>query len=173
MAELADYIRSIPDFPAPGILFRDITPLLANAELLARAAELMAEPFRQDHVTHVVGVEARGFIFGALVARNLGAGFVPIRKQGKLPFATIGAEYNLEYGTAVLEIHRDAFANHSSPKVLLVDDVLATGGTAKAGIDLARQAGATVVGASFLVELTALQGRSRLHGVPVAAVIQY
>lgn len=168
------FIRSIPDFPAPGILFRDITPLLADANALRDAARRMAQPFQQAGITHVVGVEARGFILGALVADNLGAGFVPVRKEGKLPYETISAQYELEYGTATLEIHKDAFSGRDEPAtVLLVDDVLATGGTASAGIDLARRAGANVAGASFLMELTELNGRSRLQGLQVATIIKY
>lgn len=171
--DLVNLIRTIPDFPSPGILFRDITPLLSNAEALAEAARLMSEPFKHKQITHVVGVEARGFIFGALVAKNLNSGFVPVRKKGSLPAETLSAQYELEYGTATLEIHKDAFVGNEAPKVILVDDVLATGGTAGAGIDLARKAGATVIGATFLVELTELGGRSRLRDLQIESVIRF
>jgi len=171
--ELARYIRTIPDFPVEGILFRDITPLLAEPEALQRAARELAEPFRDAGVTHVVGVEARGFIVGALVAAQLDAGFVPVRKRGRLPYRTISRAYQLEYGEAVLEIHEDAFANRDVARALFVDDVLATGGTAAASMDLTRRAGATVVGASFLIELTDLGGRARIDDVQVHALIRF
>lgn len=173
MHELARYIRDIPDFPTEGILFRDITPLLADPGALRRAVEELAGPFRGAGVTDVVGVEARGFIIGVLVAAELGAGFVPVRKQGRLPHRTIAQAYELEYGQAVLEIHEDAFSNRDRARVLFVDDVLATGGTAAAGIDLARRAGAELAGAAFLIELRALGGRDRLRGLKVHTVIQY
>ncbi|HEX6988871.1 MAG TPA: adenine phosphoribosyltransferase [Bacillota bacterium] len=170
---MARYIRDIPDFPVQGILFRDITPLLADHAALSRAVGELAGPFRAAGVTHVVGVEARGFIVGALVAAELGAGFVPVRKQGRLPSRTISRSYTLEYGQAVLEIHEDAFAGRDGARALFVDDVLATGGTAAAGIDLARRAGAGVAGAAFLIELAELGGRERLPGVEVHTLIRY
>ena len=176
LTDLTRFIRNIPDFPVPGVLFRDITPLLAEPVALHEAVVRMADPFRGCGVTDVVGVEARGFVFGVLVAQQLTAGFVPIRKAGKLPAATIRNEYELEYGRASLEIHRDAFAARPEPAVLLVDDVLATGGTAVAAIDLVRRAGGRVVGASFLVELVELGGRQRLEAdaeLTVASLIRY
>lgn len=173
MHELARYIRDIPDFPVQGILFRDITPLLADPEALRRAVDELADPYRDAGVTHVVGVEARGFIIGVLVAAQLNAGFVPVRKKGRLPYRTIAQAYQLEYGEAVLEIHEDAFANRPGARALFVDDVLATGGTAAAGIDLARRAGAEVVGAAFLIELRALGGRERLKGIEAHTLIRY
>lgn len=166
-------IRTIPDFPVKGVMFRDITPLLADPQGMRRAIAAMIEPFKDQAITHVVGVEARGFIFGALVAAELDAAFVPVRKQGKLPARTIAQSYELEYGRATLEIHADCFAGQAEPRVLFVDDVLATGGTAAAAIDLARQAGGNVVGAAFLIELLALSGRERLPGIHVHAVLSY
>lgn len=162
-------IRDIPDFPKPGILFKDITPLLNDPAALAATVADLAEPFRDAGVDHVVGLEARGFIFGAPVALALGAGFVPARKAGKLPAAVIEQPYDLEYGTATVEIHADAVTEGS--RVLIVDDVLATGGTGRAAVDLVRKAGGTVVGFSVLMELTALGGRERLSDVEPHALL--
>lgn len=171
--DLTGYIRSIPDFPVPGVLFRDVTPLLQDPVAFREAVRRLAEPFAGKGVTAVVGAEARGFIFGVPVALALGAAFVPIRKQGRLPYRTLAREYQLEYGRAVLEIHQDAFRDGLGARVLLVDDVLATGGTAAACLDLIRTAGGEPVGASFLIELAALRGRDRLDGVPIHAVMVY
>jgi adenine phosphoribosyltransferase len=170
-AELRKFIRDIPDFPKPGILFRDLTPLLADAGALRLAVEAMAEPFRGESVDCVVGTEARGFIFGAPVAMELGVGFVPARKPGKLPHDTFQASYELEYGTDHVEMHVDAVGPGS--RVLVVDDLIATGGTAGATIDLVRQSGAEVAGCAFLIELTFLEGRGTLDVEPCHAVIRY
>jgi len=156
-------VRDIPDFPHDGILFKDITPLLNHRAAFAAAVEGLCAPYRGTAVDHVVGLEARGFIFGAPVALELGAGFVPARKAGKLPSDTIEQSYDLEYGTATVEIHADAITAGS--RVLIVDDVLATGGTGRAAVDLVRKAGGTVVGFSVVMELSALHGRERLSDV--------
>ena len=158
-------VRPIPDHPSVGITFQDITPVLADAGLLRRVIEEMAGPFLPARVTHVVGVEARGFILGAPVAAWLGAGFIPARKPGKLPWKTMREEYSLEYGTDALEAHRDAVPGRS--RVLVVDDVLATGGTARAAGALIRRLGGELVGWSFLLEIAALRGRRQLTGAPV------
>ncbi|MCD5316374.1 adenine phosphoribosyltransferase [Kineosporia babensis] len=167
-------IRDIPDYPSPGILFKDITPLLADPALFAKAVDALAAAHRPGsgaEVDVVAGVEARGFIFGAGVALALGVGFVPIRKKGKLPYATVSAEYTLEYGTAVIEVHEDAV--RPGQRVLLLDDVLATGGTAEAAAGLLEQVGAEVVALSFLVELGFLGGRDRLAGRQVNSLLHY
>ncbi len=164
-------IRDIPDFPQPGILFRDITPLLKDAHALQVALEGMAEPFRNAGVEQVVGVESRGFIFGAPLAWLLNAGFVPVRKFGKLPAETVHVEYALEYGSNTVEIHKDAIT--PGQKVLIVDDLLATGGTVSAALELVKRLGGDVVGIAFLVELTFLQGRQRLQGQNVFSLVQY
>jgi len=169
MLKLEDYIRPIPDFPKPGIMFRDLTPLLLSPDALRLAVHELVQPYRDARVDVVAGMEARGFIFGALVAWQLGTGFVPLRKPGKLPAEVEAVTYDLEYGTATLEVHRDALGR--GHRVLLVDDVLATGGTAAASIDLVRRLGATLVGCAFLVELAALGGRARLAGHPLHAVL--
>lgn len=164
-------IRAVPDFPEPGVLFRDITPLLADPGALREAARDLAEPFRGKGIDRVAAIEARGYILGAPVALELGAGFVPLRKAGKLPRATLSAAYELEYGQAEIEMHADALlARHN---VLIVDDVIATGGTAAAAADLVRQAGAAVAGIAALIELTALNGRARLPGMEIAPLIRY
>ena len=167
--KLEDYIRSIPDFPQPGVMFRDLTPLLGDAYALREAIRELALPFRDANVDVVAGMEARGFIFGALVAWQLGAGFVPLRKPGKLPAEVEAVTYELEYGTATLEVHRDALG--TGRRVLLVDDVLATGGTAAASVDLVTRLGAELVGCAFLVEIVALAGRARLPGQRIHAVL--
>lgn len=166
---LRKYIREIPDFPAPGVLFKDITPLLNNSEALRETVLGLSAPYREDGVDHVVGLEARGFIFGASVAMELGAGFVPARKVGKLPSKTIAQSYDLEYGTATVEIHSDAITPGS--RVLIIDDVLATGGTGRAAVDLVRKAGGTVVGFSFLLELSELHGREKMPDVELHALL--
>jgi adenine phosphoribosyltransferase len=157
---LKSFIRDIPDFPSPGILFRDITPLLASPSAFQAAVTAMAGPFRQSPPEKVLGIEARGFMFGAAIAHELGVGFVPVRKPGKLPRETYRVSYGLEYGKDSLEIHTDAC--RPGERVLIVDDVLATGGTAQAAGELADRLGAEVAGMAFFIELQALQGRSRL-----------
>lgn len=169
--DLKQRIRDIPDFPKPGIVFKDITPLLADAESFARATQAMASAFRGEHITEVVGIESRGFILGAPIAQHLGAGFVPVRKPGKLPHRVEGVTYDLEYGTDRLEIHADACGTGS--RVLLVDDVLATGGTAEATCQLLERLGATIVGCSFLMTLSFLPGLERLSRRRVQALIRY
>ncbi|HEX5973125.1 MAG TPA: adenine phosphoribosyltransferase [Gemmatimonadaceae bacterium] len=164
-------IRDIPDFPSPGILFRDITPLLGDGALFRDVTAAMAAPFADTDVTHVAGIESRGFVLAAPVAQSLGAGFIPIRKQGKLPWKRVGREYGLEYGTDRLEIHEDACPGDC--RVLIVDDVLATGGTARASAELVRMVGGTVVGFSFLIALGALGGESRLAPDRVDVLLRY
>jgi adenine phosphoribosyltransferase len=170
-ADLRRAIRDVPDFPKPGIVFKDITPLLADAALFRRATDAMAEPFRGSGITHVVSIESRGFLLGAPVAQALEAGLIPVRKPGKLPHATAAVEYALEYGTDRLEIHADAC--DGTARVLIVDDVLATGGTAKATADLVRGRGALVAGFSFLMALSFLSGDERLEGAPIRELIRY
>lgn len=155
-------LRAVPDYPKPGILFHDITPLLANGPLFRDVIGALAAPFAGERISHVAGIEARGFIFAAPVATQLGAGFVPLRKPGKLPAERVRETYALEYGTDSLEIHADAV--RAGDRVLLVDDVLATGGTAAAAVALLRRLGAEVVATSFLMEITGLNGRARLDG---------
>lgn len=169
--KLKGIIRDIPDFPQPGILFRDITPLLQDARAFRQALEGMAEPFRNAGIEQVIGVESRGFIFGAPLALLLNAGFVPVRKFGKLPAETIHVEYALEYGSNTVEIHTDAIK--PGQKVLIVDDLLATGGTVSAALELVERLGGKVAGIAFLVELTFLQGRQRLQGHEVFSLLQY
>lgn len=169
--QLYRVIRDVPDFPKPGIVFKDITPLLLDPEAFRTATELMAAPFRAAGVTRVVAIESRGFLLGAPVALQLGAGLVPIRKPGKLPAARGRVEYVLEYGTDALEMHQDAAG--AVDRVLIVDDVLATGGTARAAGQLIRQYGAAVVGYCFLIELAFLRGRERLAGERVEALLHY
>src|SRR5438034_3740301 len=160
MIDLRPFVRDIPDFPAPGILFRDITPLLASPEAFQEAVSAMARPFRDDPPQKVLGIEARGFMFGSAIARELGVGFVPVRKPGKLPRETFRVSYGLEYGKDSLEIHADAC--RPGERVLIADDVLATGGTAQAAGELADRLGAEVAGMTFFIELEGLKGRSRL-----------
>lgn len=169
--DLASYIRSIPDFPTTGILFRDITPLLSNAAALDKAIDVLAEPFRDKGIEMVAAVEARGFIFGSAVARALGVGFVPIRKKGKLPFETHSISYGLEYGEDVIEVHTDAVI--SGTKVLMIDDLLATGGTMVAACELIENLGAEIVALRFLIELTGLGGREKLQKYDIHSVISY
>ena len=164
-------IRAVPDFPKPGILFRDITPLLADPELLARSIALMAAPFEADGVTHVAAVESRGFVFGAPVALALRAGLVLIRKVGKLPAQTTRVDYALEYGADALEMHTDSLP--PGARVLVVDDVLATGGTAAAACRLVELAGGRVTACAFLVELDDLRGRARLDGRRMATLLHF
>lgn len=170
---LRTLIRDIPDFPKPGVVFKDITPLLADGESFKMATDAMAAPFASERVDRVVAIESRGFILGAPVAQQLGAGFVPVRKPGKLPSRTHGVDYDLEYGTDRLEMHADAWPFRSEPRVLIVDDVLATGGTAEATCRLVESLGAQVVGFSFLVALTFLPGVDRLRGRRVSTILSY
>jgi adenine phosphoribosyltransferase len=158
--ELKDFIRDVPDFPKPGIMFKDITPLLRSPQALASACARLAEPFREHDINLVAGIESRGFIFGSIVAQNLGAGFVPIRKPGKLPWTTRRHEYSLEYGSDVLEIHDDAL--QPGDRVLIIDDLLATGGTLAAAMHLVQGFDATLVGAAAVIELEFLGGRKKL-----------
>jgi adenine phosphoribosyltransferase len=169
-AQLREYIRDIPDFPQPGILFRDITPLLADAAAFRAVIDTLATPFK-DRVDVVVAVESRGFIFGAPLAYALGTGLVPVRKHGKLPWQTIREEYALEYGSSILEVHQDAV--QPGQRVLLVDDLLATGGTVRAAANLIRRLGGEIVGAAFLAELGFLNGRAALEGLPVTSLVVY
>lgn len=164
-------IRDVPDFPKAGIVFKDITPLLADARLFHDVASALAAPFSGKGVTHVVAIESRGFILGGPVATILGAGFVPVRKPGKLPSRSIREDYALEYGTDALEMHADALT--SDCRVLIVDDVLATGGTAVAACALVSRAGGQLVGCSFLIELAALRGRDRLPDTRAEALLVY
>jgi adenine phosphoribosyltransferase len=164
-------IRDVPDYPKPGIVFKDITPLLADPAGLSLAVELLTQPFRSQHIDLVVGAESRGFIFGTAVARNLSAGFIPIRKPGKLPCETLSAEYELEYGTDTLEMHTDALSG--ARNVLMVDDLLATGGTMAASCDLVEKLGGQIIGVTVLIELTFLNGRDKLKRYPLHSVIRY
>ena len=169
--DLKRYIRDIPDWPKKGILFRDITPLLADSKALAAAVDALCADFKGAGIEYVAAVEARGFIFGAVVAEKLGAGFVLIRKKGKLPSKTESITYDLEYGTDTLQVHSDAIKNNA--KVLMVDDLLATGGTMAAACKLFEKIGGQIVGISFLIELTELAGRDKLGGYKVKTVISY
>jgi adenine phosphoribosyltransferase len=169
--DLRARIREIPDFPKPGILFYDITTLLKDPDAFKKAIDLMVEPYADDRIDVVVGMESRGFIFSAPMAYRLGAGLVPVRKLGKLPAETISVEYALEYGSNTLEIHRDAI--QPGQRVLIVDDLLATGGTVKGTIELAERLKGEVVGLAFLVELDFLKGRDRLEGRRIVSVIHY
>lgn len=166
-------VRDVPDFPKPGIMFKDITPLLAESALFRETTIAMADTFSGEGITHIVAIESRGFILGAPVAQRLDAGFVPVRKAGKLPAKVVAEEYSLEYGTDILEMHADACDWAQKPKVLIVDDVLATGGTADAARRLLEGVGAEVVGFSFLIALAFLPGLAKLRGRPVRALITY
>ena len=169
--ELSAAVRNIPDFPKPGIQFKDITPVLADARLFAGAIDLLVANHARGSIDAVVGIDARGFIFAAAAALRLQAGFVPIRKQGKLPYTTHEQSYDLEYGSNTVAIHTDAVG--PGKRVLLVDDLLATGGTAGAAIALLQKIGANIVEAAFLIELGFLNGRSKLDGVPTRSLISY
>ena len=171
VGHVKDLIRDIPDFPQPGVVFRDITPLLSDPAAFQDVIDGLAEPWLDAGVDKVLGVEARGFIVAAPVALRLGAGFVPIRKAGKLPWKVERQEYVLEYGTDLLEIHRDAI--HPGETALIVDDVLATGGTAEAGVRLVERVGGRVGGLAFVIELEFLGGRRRLNGHPVVSLLSY
>ncbi|NER24142.1 MAG: adenine phosphoribosyltransferase [Symploca sp. SIO1B1] len=171
--DLKSLIRDIPDFPKPGIVFRDITTLLSNPEGLRYTIDLLAQNCQEAGLKpdYVVGIESRGFIFGTPLAYQLGAGFVPVRKPGKLPAAVQGVEYQLEYGTDRVEMHQDAFEPGS--RVLIVDDLMATGGTAAATAELVQQIGGELVGFGFIIELRALGGRQKLPNVPILTLIEY
>ena len=169
--DLRERIRDIPDFPKPGIVFRDITPLLLDATAMDETTRRLAEYGRERQAQLVVAAEARGFIFGGAMARELGVGFVPARKPGKLPSRTVSAEYMLEYGVDALELHADALAHGT--RVLVHDDLIATGGTARAVCDLVTQLGGEVVGCAFVVELGFLAGRERLSDFPVHSLVRY
>ena len=169
--QLHAFIRDVPDFPKPGIVFKDITPLLKSPEALSRTCALLAEPFKDEGITIVAGIESRGFIFGSIVAQNLGAGFVPIRKPGKLPWTTRKHEYVLEYGSGTLEIHDDALT--PDDRVLVIDDVLATGGTLSAATHLVHGFEATLVGAATVVELEFLAGRKNLPNIPLHSLLRF
>jgi len=169
--DLARSIRSIPDFPKPGILFRDITTLLKNQKAFTRAVDLIAGKFSKSKIDYVVGVEARGFIFGGALAQKLHLGFIPVRKKGKLPGRTKGISYNLEYGTDSLEIHEDALK--PKDKVLIIDDLLATGGTVKAVADLLEAQGAKIIGIAFVIELVDLKGREKLKKYPIVSLVKF
>ena len=171
MDALKKLIREVPDFPKPGILFYDITTLLRDGDGFQQAIECLVEPYKDRPLDVVVGVESRGFILGAAVADRLNLGFVPVRKPGKLPWQTVSASYDLEYGTDALEMHHDAVED--GQRVLIVDDLLATGGTAQATVDLIKRSGAQVTGLSFLIELEALNGRSRLDGEDIFVAMRY
>ena len=170
-ARLKARIRDVPDFPEPGILFRDITPLLGDAATLRLAIDALVAPFRGTPIDYIVGIESRGFLFGIPMAYLLNVGFVPVRKQGKLPHKTIAAEYALEYGKNVVEVHADAV--QPGQRVLIVDDLLATGGTAAASIKLMEAIGAQVIGLAFAIELTALGGRNLLAGRDITTLMRY
>lgn len=172
MDRLKQAVRTVLDFPTPGIQFKDITPILADRELLRYAVDELAAPYRNRGITKVLGIEARGFILGAMLADELNAGFIPVRKEGKLPFTTVIETYDLEYGTDAIEMHIDAVTD--SDRVLIHDDVIATGGTAAATHRLVSFGGGSVVGYSFLVELKALNGRDVLeNGIPVHSLLAY
>ena len=169
--ELKSAIRDIPDFPKKGIIFKDITTLLAKGELFQNAIDLLAEQYKGKDITKVIVIESRGFIFGAPVAYKLGAGLVPVRKKGKLPYKTISATYSLEYGTDTLEMHEDAIK--PGERVLIIDDLLATGGTMGAIVELVKKAGGKIAGMSFLIELAFLNGRKNLKDFEVFSLIKY
>ena len=169
--DLRALIRDVPDFPKPGILFRDVTPLLADAAALKAAVRALADPFREVGVEKVMGIESRGFVLGTPVALELGTGFALVRKAGKLPWRTRRVTYELEYGTDSVEMHEDAL--RPGERVLVVDDLIATGGTAAAAVQLAHDCQAHVVGCAFLIELTALEGRRRLGVGPIHSLLRY
>ncbi len=168
---LAGLIRDIPDFPKPGVVFKDITPLLGHHEAFVSVIDRLAEPFAERHIERVLGIEARGFIVAAPVAYRFGAGFVPVRKAGKLPWKIEREEYELEYGTDLLEVHRDAV--RPGEQVLIVDDVMATGGTAAATVRLVEKLGGVVAGLAFLIELDFLHGRQQVAGHEIVSLLHY
>jgi adenine phosphoribosyltransferase len=170
-AQIKAAIRNIPDFPKPGVQFKDITPVLADARLFAGTIELLTEGYPAGSIDTVVGIDARGFIFASAAAMKLQAGFVPVRKKGKLPFSTYEQDYALEYGTNTIAIHTDAL--HKGSRVLLVDDLLATGGTAAAAAELVKKVGAKIEAVRFLIELSFLGGRDQLKGLKVESLVVY
>ncbi len=170
-ADIERAIRNVPDFPKPGIQFKDITPVLADARLFSGSIDLLTDGFKPGTVDAVVGIDARGFIFAAAAAVKLGAGFVPVRKKGKLPYQTLEQDYALEYGSATVAVHVDALRRGS--RVLLIDDLLATGGTAAAAAALVQRLGAQILEISFLIELSFLKGRDKLQGYPVRSVVTF
>ena len=171
--EIREAIRTIPDYPKPGVMFRDITTLLGNARAFHRVVEELARPWRNERVDHVAGIEARGFILGGALAHQLSAGFVPIRKKGKLPHTTVRVAYSLEYGLDEMEMHRDAVA--PGERIVLVDDLIATGGTAEAAVKLLRSLGASILAACFIIDLPDLGGSARLAAleVPVRTLVAF
>jgi len=173
LSEIRDAIRTIPDYPRPGVMFRDITTLLGNARTFGRVVDEMVRPWRAARIDRVAGIEARGFILGGAIAHQLAAGFVPIRKKGKLPHATVRVAYSLEYGLDEMEMHRDAVG--AGERIILVDDLIATGGTAQAAVQLLRSLGAELLGASFIVDLPELGGSARLESlqVPVRSLVAF
>ncbi len=170
-SDLKECIRDVPDFPKEGIIFKDITTLLKDKDAFKKSIDLLAKKFKKENIEFVVGVEARGFIFGSALAYKLGVGFIPVRKKGKLPYKTRSVTYALEYGSDILEIHEDAIPAKS--RVLVVDDLLATGGTIKAVLDLVKEQKAVIAGVAFLVELQFLKGKDKLKDLPVYSVIKY
>ncbi len=171
MSDFAKFIRNIPDFPEPGISFKDITPLLGNGAVFCAAVEVFANYYKYKVVDIIVGIESRGFIFASAVAHRLGVGFVPVRKKGKLPFDTYEVKYELEYGNDTLTIHQDAFPKGS--RVLICDDLLATGGTLAATVELVEKLGGDIVGIALLIELTELNGREKLEDLDIFSLIKY
>ena len=169
--QFTDYVRDIPDFPKPGIIFKDITPLLRNGPALSALMDAFYSQYKDKHITVVAGIDARGFIFGAALAVMLGVSFVPIRKSGKLPYQTVSRDYCLEYGTDTLEIHRDAIS--ARDRVVVMDDLLATGGTARAATQLIDDLGASIVAFACVIELAFLNGRQQLDDVDIFSIIQY
>ena len=171
MHRLKSKVRDIPDFPEPGIIFRDITPLVADPAALQLSVYQLLQPFLGESVNAVAGMEARGFIFGSLAAWELGVGFIPLRKPGKLPYDVQTASYNLEYGSAALEVHTDAV--NAGDKILLIDDLIATGGTAQASCQLIEKLGGEIIGCAFVIELDALKGREKLSKYKVHSLLHY
>ncbi|MFI4912531.1 MAG: adenine phosphoribosyltransferase [Sedimentisphaeraceae bacterium JB056] len=171
LQKIRELVRDIEDFPTPGIIFRDITPLLANPQAFNTVLDMMAEPYINKKIDHIAAIDARGFIFGSAIARSLGAGFIPLRKKGKLPYKKVSDSYSLEYGINEIEMHIDAIKEGEN--VLIVDDLLATGGTLKAACNLVEQLKGNVVGISLLIELTALEGRKNLINYQVDTVLEY
>jgi adenine phosphoribosyltransferase len=169
--DLKSAVRDVPDFPKKGIIFKDITTLLARGDLFRHAIDQIVEHYKDKGIHKVIGIESRGFIIGSAVAYKLGAGVIPIRKKGKLPYKTVSATYQLEYGTDTLEMHEDAIT--PKEKILIVDDLLATGGTVSATIELAKKLGADIVGLAFLIELEFLKGRDKLKDIDVFSLIKY
>ncbi len=171
MDDLSKFIRIVPDYPKPGIMFKDITPLLGNAPVFNAIIEVYANHYKNDEVDVIVGPEARGFIFASALAYRMGTGFVPIRKKGKLPYDTYQVAYNLEYGNDILTIHKDAFPKGS--RILICDDLLATGGTLAATIELVEKVGGDIVGIALLIELPELNGREKVGNIPIYSIFEF